>query len=255
MQNVECRMQNEEGTAEIFRNRCHRQGAEAGSSEPKRSALAVTTIDESCDSYRSYNTNLGRGSGISAISGEKSHPFCRRNRGKYALHMICSVIYSERSELDVCAGPQSGNRKSLFGYVRICSFLRKKMCVSNVECGMQNEGRSSKRWQRHWHSGVQAPEKHQAPNSKLQGLETSNIELAALEANRTPNIEGEVQGRERRARSDAPYHRGLRARSKTLERLAWRMLLRLAVLPLHSRAPVLSDCVRPERKGRRKHAE
>ena len=39
---------------------------------------------ESCDSYRSYHTNSKRGSGISGISGEKSHSFCSRNRGKYA---------------------------------------------------------------------------------------------------------------------------------------------------------------------------
>ena len=51
----------------------------------------------------------------------------------------------------------------------------------NAECGVRNEGRSSKRWQRHWHSSVQAPKKHQAPNSKLQGRKTSNIK-------------GEVQG-------------------------------------------------------------
>ena len=65
-------------------DRGHRQGAEAGLSESKRSALAVTTIDESCDSYRSYDTNSERGSGNSGISGEKSRPSSR----SFRLHRI-----------------------------------------------------------------------------------------------------------------------------------------------------------------------
>ena len=123
MQNVECRMQNEEGTPEIFSNRCPiRSGVQQGS------GAKGWRVYESCDSYRSYHANSEHGSGISGISVEKSRPysrsydakgpFCRRNLGKYAPHKICSVIYSEGSELDACGGPKCGNRKRLFGYVR-----------------------------------------------------------------------------------------------------------------------------------------
>ena len=106
MQNVECRMQNEEGIPEIFRNRCHiRSGIQ------QVSGAKGWRVYDSSDSYRSYDTNSERGSGISGISGEKSHPslrsfrlhrisarqndatgpFCCRNRGKYVPHKICSV--------------------------------------------------------------------------------------------------------------------------------------------------------------------
>ena len=102
MQNVECRMQNEERTPEIFRNRCHiRSGALQGS------GAKGWRVCESCDSYQSYNTNSERGSGISGISGEKSHPFCRRNRGKYAPHTICSVNYFEGSPKSTRLRPTS----------------------------------------------------------------------------------------------------------------------------------------------------
>jgi hypothetical protein len=93
-------------------------------------------VYESYDSFnssRSYHSNLECGSGISGISGEKSHPssrsydatgpFFRRNRGKYAPHKICSVKIRGRSSASAYVRLRRDKRSKVIRSARICSLM------------------------------------------------------------------------------------------------------------------------------------
>ena len=161
MQNVECRMQNEEGIPEILRNRCHiRSGIQQGSGAKRTFKCGARSAEcevrngkrrlrgrvyDNFDSYQSYDTNSERGSGISVISGEKSHPSLpqKSRRIRASQDLQCDLF--RRLELDACAGPKpkvqgrsnedpssrccdaTGAGAPTFGYVRICSLDSEKI--------------------------------------------------------------------------------------------------------------------------------
>ena len=172
-------------------DRGHRQGAEAGLSEPKRSALAVTKITKVAI-VTEVTIQIRNAARVSQVSQVKNHihlreapafigfrrdppstrlrrgkqddatgPFCRRNRGKYATHKICSVkIRAERP----CA-PSSSTRQGrtalqlcsdMFAYVRICSdmfgYLEKNILegTSNIERPTSKGARGHRRVGDRW---------------------------------------------------------------------------------------------------------